>query len=155
MIESRWKCRLDSRPDMDRLVELGHVSKAALMLGDYLTRIKGWDIQMELTIPNILPGKQPYRGDFFIIQKNLIIELDGKFHSPSGRAQEAKKDQQIRDMGLDVIRIPFIIPSHLVYGHLKDPEHNRVKQQYLSWFYRSFCPQVALAVLRWESDVLK
>jgi very-short-patch-repair endonuclease len=155
MIESKWQCKLTQRPNMALLNERGHVSKAALRVKDYLARVKGWEVVQELVVPNINPKQHPYLGDFYIVEKNLVVELDGCFHTPDKKPQEMKKDNQIREMGSDVLRIPFIIPSHLVYGHLHDPKYKEVKDAYHLWFDSSFCPQIVLAILRWELSKLK
>jgi|GEM_PF-5082236 len=150
MIESVWKSRLKDRPNMTKLIENGHVSKASILVKDYLVGVMGWTVQQELTIPNVKPKENPYLGDFYIVEKNLVVELDGCFHTPDKKPQEMKKDNQIREMGSDVIHIPFVIPSHLLYGHLKDPEWSNVKKSYYQWFNVSFCPQVVLAILSWD-----
>lgn len=155
MIDSKWQNPVGAGPNMAKLIDNGHVSKAAVHLQNFLVKSKGWTVQQEICIPNTKPGKSPFHGDFYIFEKNLVIELDGHHHTADKKKQENRKDAQIREMGSDVIHIPFVIPSHLVYGHLKDPEWGRVKKQYHNWFNTSFCPQVILAINKWEKTKFK
>ena len=48
-----------------------------------------------------------YIVDFYIAQAKLVIELDGSQHyDATGQIADAKRDDYLRSLGLEVLRIP-------------------------------------------------
>ncbi len=49
----------------------------------------------------------PYTADFCCVELQLIIEIDGEPHTTAaGRAHDASRDQFLKELGYEVLRVP-------------------------------------------------
>jgi very-short-patch-repair endonuclease len=63
-------------------------------------RCRGQKFRREYPIP-------PYTADFCCVGLNLIIEVDGQHHmDKSGRHRDEQRDQSLRNLGYQTLRIP-------------------------------------------------
>jgi len=113
------------------------VSAASLKIINYW-RASGVEIQKELLFPNDKPNNQPYSVDAFLVKEHILVEIDGApFHLDTERDQ--KRDKHIEGIashtGHDchIIRLPLVIPEHLIFGNLQGKKRQEVKVEYQKW----------------------
>lgn len=64
------------------------------------------NINFTTQYPIITPNGKGYIVDFFIPNKNIIIEVDGDYHNtPKQKIYDKLKDEELTKMGYSIIRI--------------------------------------------------
>jgi len=98
----------------------------------------GFNLQPELLFPNDKPNNHPYSVDVQFIDFHFMVEIDGFTHINT-EMRDKKRDKHIEGIasstGHDchIIRLPLVIPEHLIFGNLQGEKRKDVKVEYHRW----------------------
>ena len=108
--------KIDKRPNLERLRELGQISKAEQLLMDYL-RLLGFRVVQQVLFPSLsLKTNKPITVPVDAVvtggksNKSIIVELDGTVWHDAEK--DNHRDEIMTNLGIKTLRLPYSKPSY-------------------------------------------
>jgi very-short-patch-repair endonuclease len=107
-------CKLEQKPNLQKLREQKQISKAEQRIINYLRlELPKLKIEQQVVFPSIsAKGKRVRMLVDCLINDNLILQIDGKkWHSePSAKIRDARQDFILSNLGFEVLRVVYDCP---------------------------------------------
>ena len=108
--------KIDKKPDLERLKELGQISRAEQMVMDYL-RSLGFQVVQQVLFPSLsYKTNKPVTVPVDAVvtggknNKSIIVEVDGTvWHNPE---KDNHRDVIMANLGIKTLRLPYSKPSY-------------------------------------------